>query len=789
MTTSKAKYFIEFHIQKPNTVWNNNQIDASDCEMKEDFTFRDYDNKQTIRNLKEYFISFFGHKYKLCTCQMMCCIKDTHVFTRNFFVNLNRSETTLLITLNSMKLSLIKVNEECNCDIKEYNKYLTWSKSQLISDIKQYKEACKNAKNEIQNLGELKKKIEESDDLKKEELDKLRISYNKIIKIHENDNSKDEECYDIIIDINSMKDLQKKGLNVKMSEKGKENYEAYKNEKLLKIGVIGSSKKGKSYVLSKISNINLITGSSNQTNGLSVKYPDKNNKLKRNFILLDCAGLENPILNNDNGRKKEEEKKEEEKNEDENKEVINNIKEEEENEFNKESEFKEKVKDKIMTDFFLQNFILKNSDILLVIVGMLTYSEQLLIKKIKEECKKEKKNKLFIIHNLQTLRKKEQIEQYINNILKKSSSFNLEEINSNYFGNDNNEKNNDNENDIIFENNEENLNKIEEENLDKKQENNNFIINNLEKKELKINDEDKEGILDKYKNDDIENNTNEDEKNEFNIINNNKIKENELKEENKIEINEIKNDNQEEDKPCHFSEVIKYGDKQQILVYHLIIANDESDAGKFYNEDTYNYIKKFFDQSAGLNSFDLFEEIKNTFKYVSPIILSKQIEDIKFYSNEDIIDKKLIKLESKEDLILKDCFFEEGNSFFKTSGFQPKYNCYKSDDNTLEIRLEIPGNITYNIEKYVEKDKTKIKVTGNKKQDKFPPKEENIIYNNREFTNYEVIIPLPTEKYLIASENPKEGYPQQKGGLLSIQYELSSKGKIISNETKEEDEV
>ena len=101
--------------------------------------------------------------------------------------------------------------------------------------------------------------------------------------MHENDNSKDDECYDIIIDINSMKDLQKKGLNVKMSEKGKENYEAYKNEKLLKIGVIGNSKKGKSYVLSKISDVNLITGSSNQTNGLSVKYPDKNNKSKKNL--------------------------------------------------------------------------------------------------------------------------------------------------------------------------------------------------------------------------------------------------------------------------------------------------------------------------------------------------------------------------------------------------------------------------------------------------------------------------------------------------------------------------
>ena len=112
MTASKAKYFIEFHIQKPNTAWNNNQIDTSDCEIKEDFTFRDYDNKQTIRNLKEYFISFFGHKYKLCTCQMMCCIKDTHVFSRNFFINLNGTETTNLIALNSTELFLIKVNED-----------------------------------------------------------------------------------------------------------------------------------------------------------------------------------------------------------------------------------------------------------------------------------------------------------------------------------------------------------------------------------------------------------------------------------------------------------------------------------------------------------------------------------------------------------------------------------------------------------------------------------------------------------------------------------------------------
>ena len=38
--------------------------------------------------------------------------------------------------------------------------------------------------------------------------------------------------------------------------------------------------------------------------------------------------------------------------------------------------FKEKSREKLITELFLQNYIINNSDILLTVVGILTYSEQ-----------------------------------------------------------------------------------------------------------------------------------------------------------------------------------------------------------------------------------------------------------------------------------------------------------------------------------------------------------------------------------------------------------------------------
>ena len=76
----------------------------------------------------------------------------------------------------------------------------------------------------------------------------------------------------------------------------------------------------------------------------------------------------------------------------------------------------------------MQNYIINNSDILIVVVGILTYSEQKLLNRIKTtEIQRAKINKpLYIIHNLKTFTSIKQVEKYISDSLLKSATFELE---------------------------------------------------------------------------------------------------------------------------------------------------------------------------------------------------------------------------------------------------------------------------------------------------------------------------------------------------------------------------
>ena len=169
-----------------------------------------------------------------------------------------------------------------------------------------------------------------------------------------------------------------------------------------------------------------------------------------------------------------------------------------------------------MTEIFLQNFIIQESDLLLVVVGKLTYSEQLLINKIKEESKRQDKETILIIHNLQEFRTKKQVEDYIRDTLEKCSTFNLIK-----------------RNDIN-------------------------IIGNEERKNNKINNE---------------------------------------------ETNDI-----------FFTEIEFYKNKK-LTLYHLILAYEDSEAGKFYNKYTYDYIKRFYSLIPFSKNFDVFERIKKVNRY------------------------------------------------------------------------------------------------------------------------------------------------------------------------------
>ena len=90
--------------------------------------------------------------------------------------------------------------------------------------------------------------------------------------------------YDVIIDIKSIKDITK-GWEVKMNERAENEYENFKKGKIIKIGVIGNSNKGKSFLLSKISKIKLPSGTSIRTEGLSIKYPELNEYKNRKIAL------------------------------------------------------------------------------------------------------------------------------------------------------------------------------------------------------------------------------------------------------------------------------------------------------------------------------------------------------------------------------------------------------------------------------------------------------------------------------------------------------------------------
>ena len=408
----KRQYLI-YYCEKNNLENIYQRIELNVRDIKKEFIYYDVNSTQTIRKLKEYFISIFGQKYnKPCICQLFLGRINESLFGPDILHILDENRTKKLSEINQTELYLLKINNRCNCVIKDsYNDYIFMSKFDLIKELIELKSLNKNI---IQQYGNLNKNKEsEINVLKKnnEDLENLNI---RLSKLNEIDNLNPEDFYDVVIDINSIKDI-KKGWKIKMSEKGKNNYEKYKNEDLLRIGVIGNSKVGKSFLLSKISKIKLIIGSNIQTDGLSIIYPYTDNNKNRHIIILDSTGLEKPLLNDNIKQEKENINLEEN----------NDLFEEKEKEKEEDKVLKEKIRDKKLIELFLQNFIIKNSDILLLVVGYLTYSDQLLINKIKEECKNKGKDRLIIVHNLKTLRKKEHIEQYINNILINSSTFHL----------------------------------------------------------------------------------------------------------------------------------------------------------------------------------------------------------------------------------------------------------------------------------------------------------------------------------------------------------------------------
>ena len=236
----------------------------------------------------------------------------------------------------------------------------------------------------------------------------------------------ENDIYDIILDLKSLSDL-KKGFPIYYSEKGRNKIDKFKNENCTVITEKGNSNQGKSFILSKIINMNFQSDYYSKTNGLSIIFPEENKNLFEKFIILDNEGS-NSITILD-------EKINEIKN-------INNVEE-------KLEKLEEILRDKQMTENFLQDFVIDSSNIIIVVISKITLQELKLLNRIKEICKGKI---LLIIHNLMFLELKEEVEDYIEDTIETSIFFKFEKQSMiNFFRNKNK---NENENKIENDNNE-----------------------------------------------------------------------------------------------------------------------------------------------------------------------------------------------------------------------------------------------------------------------------------------------------------------------------------------------
>jgi hypothetical protein len=260
-----------------------------------------------------------------------------------------------------------------------------------------------------------------------------------------------KNLYDLEININSILGFLQ-GWDITFGKDGKNKYEKAKKNKYKIFSVIGNKNKGKSFLLSKIVNRDLPYGFSVTTKGLSISFPTGMDSV----ALFDSVGFESPLLEidgdeyrlktddkklNDDFYKKMNDLAHQIKNLKKQKSKLEIIREIENEYFRKRNDFRKNIPNKDgqlidltnerrVTDFFLQRFIIESAHVILLVVGKLSIEDQFFLNKLTTLIKEEKGRflqKVIVIHNLMTMEKKEFVEQYIEETLKKSLTFTLEE--------------------------------------------------------------------------------------------------------------------------------------------------------------------------------------------------------------------------------------------------------------------------------------------------------------------------------------------------------------------------
>ena len=325
---------------------------------------------------------------------------------------------SLIEAIKSKNKFIEGLKKDLDLNIKKYEKQINGLEKELVrqKDIinhlqvkklvteKQVQEIClENAKkdNILQKVKEEENKLEQALKEKDSRIEKL-LNKDKVLS--------DKRAYDFIIHIESLYDLMKTGWRLTYNVNDtitKEKIKSRLNNNRVLVGVIGYENVGKTHFLNKLCGDYLPHGYNYHTEGLSFKISENENLP---FIFADAAGCGKPFSYYGNSYSfADKEKNLEEK---------SNI-----------------VNDRIMTETFIQDFILASCNIILIILGQLTQENQKMIERI---IKHYYTKNIYIVHNFSNLAYVESVNEKIQRDI--IEAFPVEEFKLVGYNDKNNEK-------------------------------------------------------------------------------------------------------------------------------------------------------------------------------------------------------------------------------------------------------------------------------------------------------------------------------------------------------------
>ena len=215
------------------------------------------------------------------------------------------------------------------------------------------------------------------------------------------------------------------------------------------------------------------------------------------------------------------------------------------------------------------------------------------------------------------------------------------------------------------------------------------------------------------------------------------------------------------------------------------MARENTEAGDYYNQYTYDFLKEKFNNFTLRRSLSIIDEVKDRFIDWSNDLLEEKIrkDNIEIVKDENNIEKCYIFTEKEGDknkLVPKACISDElGFSIYRSNGYEPPYNFYIDEkENKLVLNIEVPGNIKID-DCYASIDTKEIIVLGNKGEE---IENNKPIKNTRKFGKFNLHIPYGNKIIITEEDSIHDKSNDEKNGIFTYKFNLAKRRNRDNNQ-------